>query len=135
MKCPNCGEEYDLGINFCKRCEAILEAIELKETSTSPETSSEKPSQEALRLSDEDTFDRKVIKKKEEVKEIREEIQRSLVRAVIKELLLIKDEKKRYERLLQSLEERRVISRRRPTVNRRPIMRIVSWRLQNGLRN
>lgn len=104
MKCPKCGEEYDLGINFCKRCESILEAVELEDTSIS---SSEKPSQESLRLPDEDNFERKAIKKKEEVKEIREEIQRSLVRAVIKELLLIKDEKKRYERLLYGLEEKR----------------------------
>ncbi len=102
MKCPKCREEYDLGNNFCKNCKSLLEAVEAEETATLSKTS-----QEVIELPDKDTFEKEVKKKKEEVKEIREEIQRSLVKAVIKELLLIKDEKKRYEKLLQNLEEKK----------------------------
>lgn len=101
-KCPKCGEEYEVGLNFCRRCESVLDAVEVEGPATPPKTP-----QEVIELPDEDTFEKEVIKKKEEVKEIREEIQRSLVRAVIKELLLIKDEKKRYEKLLQNLEEKK----------------------------
>ena len=101
-KCPKCGEEYEVGLNLCRRCESVLDAVEVDGPATPPKTP-----QEEIELPDKDTFEKEVIKKKEEVKEIREEIQRSLVKAVIKELLLIKDEKKRYEKLLQNLEEKK----------------------------
>lgn len=102
MRCPKCGEEYELGINFCRKCESILEAIESEEIAPSP-----KIFPEIIELPEEGTLEKKVIKKKEEVKEIREEIQRSLIKAVIKEILLIKDEKDRYNKLLEGIEERK----------------------------
>lgn len=102
MKCPKCGEEYGLGTNFCRKCESILEVIESEGTASPAKTSPD-----ATKLPEEDIPDKKVIKKKEEVKEIREEIERSLIKAIIKEILLIKDERDRYNRLLKNLEEKK----------------------------
>jgi hypothetical protein len=110
MKCPQCSTEYDLGLNFCKKCEVILEAVELEEPiPSSHEGISDKSILEGkeIIIQDKDIPDKEVVKKKEEVKEIREEIERSLVKAVIKELLLIKDERERYNKLLQGLEEKK----------------------------
>lgn len=102
MKCPKCGAEYELGLNFCKNCESILEAIELEETIPSTKTTSKEQ-----RPRYEDIPDKEVVKKKEEVKGIREEIERSLVKAVIKELLIIKEEREKYNKLLLDLEEKK----------------------------
>lgn len=101
MKCTQCGAEYELGLNFCKKCESILEAIELEESPPSTKTFSKSISLPK------DTLKKEVVKKKEEVKEIREEIQRSLIKAVIKEILLIKEERERYNKLLRNLEEKK----------------------------